>query len=127
MARSVWKQSFPKVINISRNHPNYLSNSGVERVLEKNFIDQTHLLKKKNALKKADLKGGIMPRIYSRSMLILPIHLNKEYRVYNGSQFFRVKVVPEMLRHKFGEFCFTKKTVIHKFNKNKQVSRKNRS
>lgn len=47
-----------------------------------------------------------------KSFEIMPNFVNKEYTVYNGKFFAKVKVLEEMVGHKFGEFCFTKKRLV---------------
>jgi ribosomal protein S19 len=52
--------------------------------------------------------------IWSRNSTILPIFTNKNHLiyVYDGKKFAQVRIVPEMIGHKFGEFCLTRKSQI---------------
>lgn len=62
--------------------------------------------------------------IWSRNSMVLPEYIGKDVQIYNGKNWALRKVVEEMVGHKFGEFCSTKKKTVHKANKIKQASRK---
>lgn len=49
--------------------------------------------------------------IWSRNSTILPFFTHKNYLiyVYDGKKFSQIRIVPEMIGHKFGEFCLTRK------------------
>ena len=63
-------------------------------------------------------------RVWSRSSMILPVQIGKEYKVYNGKNWIPIKVVEDMVGHKFGEFSSTRGKIVHKLNKRKQSTRK---
>ena len=64
-------------------------------------------------------------KVWSRRSMILPIHLEKNFQIYNGKRFIGLKVSKQMVGHKFGEFALTRKRPIHKINKIRQnVKRK---
>lgn len=52
-------------------------------------------------------------RTHLRDMPILPEFVGKTFAVYNGNEFERVEVQPEMLGHYLGEFQLTRKSVEH--------------
>ncbi|MEM4780089.1 MAG: 30S ribosomal protein S19 [Halalkalicoccus sp.] len=52
-------------------------------------------------------------RTHLRDMPIVPAFVNKTFAVYNGQEFERVEVRPEMLGHYLGEFQLTRKSVEH--------------
>lgn len=60
-------------------------------------------------------------KVWSRRSMILPIHLEKNFQIYNGKRFVRLKVSEDMIGHKFGEFALTRRRPIHKINKAKQI------
>ena len=62
----------------------------VEKASEKDFI-KTHL----------------------RDMVILPSFVGKTIGVYNGKEFVPVKIQPEMIGHRLGEFSLTRKYPKH--------------
>jgi small subunit ribosomal protein S19 len=62
--------------------------------------------------------------IWSRRSTVLPIHIEKRFKIYNGKKFIPLKVSPEMIGHKFGEFAITRKKAIHKTNKKKALGKK---
>ena len=62
----------------------------VEEASEKDFI-KTHL----------------------RDMIILPSFVGKTIGVYNGKEFVAVKIQPEMIGHRLGEFSLTRKYPKH--------------
>ena len=52
-------------------------------------------------------------RTHLRDMPIVPAFVNKTFAVYNGQEFERVQVRPEMLGHYLGEFQLTRTSVEH--------------
>jgi len=62
--------------------------------------------------------------IWSRRSMILPIHINKELYVHTGKLFHKIKVIQDMIGHKFGEFARTRKQMAHKTVKLKQGRKK---
>lgn len=63
-------------------------------------------------------------QIWSRRSMILPAHINKEFYVHTGKIFHKIKVVQEMIGHKFGEFARTRKQMAHRSLKLKQGRKK---
>lgn len=95
MSRSIWKGPFSSLKNENRE----LSSS-----------------RKK--------KQSKIVAVWSRSSMVLPEHIGKEFKIYNGKSWALRKIVEEMVGHKFGEFSSTKRKTIHKVHKTKQTSRK---
>ena len=62
--------------------------------------------------------------IWCRNSMILPQDIGKEYKIYNGKTWTLRKVMESMVGHKFGEFSSTRKRVVHKINKKRQISKK---
>jgi small subunit ribosomal protein S19 len=52
-------------------------------------------------------------RTHLRDMPILPSFVGKTFAVYNGQEFERVEVQPEMIGHYLGEFQLTRTSVEH--------------
>ncbi|WP_416840812.1 30S ribosomal protein S19 [Haloferax sp. DFSO52] len=52
-------------------------------------------------------------RTHLRDMPILPEFVGLTFAVYNGQEFERVKVQPEMIGHYLGEFQLTRSSVTH--------------
>ena len=67
---------------------------------------------KKSFLKNSNLENG--KKIWNRSSTILPQYVGKEVQVYTGIRFLRIKILEDMIGHKFGEFASTRKKPIHK-------------
>lgn len=63
-------------------------------------------------------------QIWSRRSMILPAHVNKEFYVHTGKIFHKIKVIQEMIGHKFGEFARTRKQMAHRSLKLKQGRKK---
>jgi small subunit ribosomal protein S19 len=63
-------------------------------------------------------------RVWSRTSMVLPLQIGKEYKVYNGKNWIPVKVVEDMVGHRFGEFSSTRGKTVHKLKKRKQSTRK---
>ncbi len=82
-----------------------------------NFV-QPHLLKKWYAYIKLLKRGIKRPKIKfvcrNRSSLILPHFVGLPFEIYNGQKYVSFVVRKEMVGHKFGEFSYTKKRVVHK-------------
>jgi small subunit ribosomal protein S19 len=53
-------------------------------------------------------------KIWSRRSVILPQFVGKEFMIHNGKTFIPLKVSPDMVGHKIGEFATTRKKAIHK-------------
>ncbi len=71
---------------------------------------QIKLLQK---IRKAKKKGKKVVKTHVRSMIILPEMLGMTIAVYNGKEFIPVRIVPEMIGKRLGEFSPTTKSVKH--------------
>jgi len=75
-------------------------------------VEQEKLLDK--AQEKTEQESANSPiRTHLRDMPVLPSFVNKTFAVYNGNDFERVRVEPEMLGHYLGEFQLTRNSVEH--------------
>lgn len=63
---------------------------------------------------------NIPQKIWSRRSIILPKNIDKSFFIYNGKNWLSLKIKPEMVGHKFGEFAITRKKPIHKSSKKKR-------
>jgi small subunit ribosomal protein S19 len=52
-------------------------------------------------------------RTHLRDMVVLPSFVEKTFAVYNGQEFERVRIQPEMIGHYLGEFQLTRTSVEH--------------
>jgi small subunit ribosomal protein S19 len=64
-----------------------------------------------NDIKKA--KEGDIIKTHCRNMIILPEFIGHRIDVYNGNEFQRVDIQPDMIGHYLGEFALTRKKVKH--------------
>ena len=74
------------------------------------FIDEKiyyNIIEKKNTL------------ICSRNLIITPNLIGLNLFVHNGKNLLKIKIIEDMIGHKFGEFSFTKKKFSFKKKKNK--------
>lgn len=55
----------------------------------------------------------------SKNSIIVPRFVGLKLQIYNGKTFINLKVIEEMLHHKFGEFVNTRKQFTYKKKKNK--------
>jgi len=62
-------------------------------------------------LKKAE-KGKVI-RTHLRDIVVVPQLVGLTIAVHNGKEFVPVKITPEMLGHRLGEFSLTRKKVTH--------------
>ncbi len=53
-------------------------------------------------------------KIFNKNLTILPEYINSVFSVYNGQKFQRIKIVEQMVGHKFGEFINTRKIISRK-------------
>lgn len=47
--------------------------------------------------------------VWSRKSTILPAFVGKILDIYDGKKFISLKITPDMIGHKFGEFCLTRR------------------
>jgi len=89
-----------------------LAKSRVRRALKRGFTGQ-----QKKFLLKIDkkLKGTYKKNLktHCREMIVLPKMIDLEIHVHNGKGFTPVKIMPEMIGHRLGEFVLTRKMVKH--------------
>jgi len=77
------------------------------RSLKRGFTGQ------QESLMKRVKKGEKNIKTHCREMVILPEMLDLTIMVYNGKQFVPVRIQPEMLGHRLGEFALTRSDVSH--------------
>jgi len=58
------------------------------------------------------LKGKQM-KTHDREIVVVPAMVNTTISVYNGKEFMPVKIIPEMMGHRLGEFALTRKEIKH--------------
>ncbi len=83
--------------------------SRIRRTLKRGFTEkQDKLLRDiENA------KSGDPIKTHCRDMVILPSFADHIVTVYNGKEFQRVHIEPNMIGHYLGEFALTRKKVAH--------------
>ena len=54
-----------------------------------------------------------MIRTHTREAVILPGWLGLRFGVHNGKEFKEIKILPEMLGHRLGEYVLSTKRVQH--------------
>jgi small subunit ribosomal protein S19 len=66
-------------------------------------------------IKKAEKKisKNKMPKTHLRDLVIVPQMLDWNIGIHNGKEYVQVKIVPDMLGHRLGEFALTRRTVKH--------------
>lgn len=86
------------------------------RSLKRGFTPmQQKLLKRIEESKKELEKTGKSKPIktHCRDMIILPNMIDVTFGVHNGKEFVIVKITPEMIGHRLGEFSLTRRKVQH--------------
>jgi small subunit ribosomal protein S19 len=58
-------------------------------------------------------KEGDLIRTHCRNMIVLPSFVGLNLLIYNGREFERVNILPQMIGHYLGEFALTRKKVKH--------------
>lgn len=74
---------------------------------------QRKLLDRVRRVRAEGKKEKAFIRTHCRDMVILPEMVGLKFGVYNGKEFVRVEVRPEMIGHRLGEFARTRKKVTH--------------
>lgn len=114
MSRSIWKAPYSRVQIIQDRATSLFSPT---ESLEKDHTQKGRTLPSKKSV--VSLQSSCT-KIWSRAFVITPSDLLKRYAVYNGKKWVEVKVVEQMIGHRFGEFCSTRQVTLHKVNKQKQ-------
>ena len=86
------------------------------RSLKRGFTPmQKKLLKKiEKARDEFEKTGKLKPiKTHCRNMIILPKMVDLLFGIHNGKEFITVKIKPEMIGHRLGEFTLTRKRVQH--------------
>lgn len=86
------------------------------RSLKRGFTPmQEKLLKKiEKERKEFEKTGKLKPiKTHCRNMIVLPIMVDLLFGIHNGKEFVTVKIMPEMIGHRLGEFTLTRKRVQH--------------
>jgi len=52
-------------------------------------------------------------RTHDRELVIVPKMIDWTIKIHNGKEFVPVKILPEMIGHRLGEFAITRKKVEH--------------
>ncbi len=79
------------------------------RTILRNFQVEENFLKKCR-----DLASKDKPiRTHLRDIIIVPQMVNMNIFVHNGKEFAMVKIVPDMIGHRLGEFAPTRKQIKH--------------
>ncbi len=81
----------------------------VRRKIKRGFTENELKFIKK--VEKASEKDFI--KTHLRDMIVLPSFVGKTIGVYNGKEFVPVKIQPEMIGHRLGEFSLTRKYPKH--------------
>jgi small subunit ribosomal protein S19 len=76
------------------------------RKLKRGFTQEEEKILKK-------LRRNNTVKTHCRDMIILPEMVGKVIQVYNGKEFVRIEVKPEMIGHRFGEFAITRTFLKH--------------
>ena len=75
---------------------------------------QKKLLMKLRAARKQQRKGkDVVVKTHCRDMVVLPEMVDLTVAIHNGKDFTRVKILPQMIGHVFGEFSVTTRRVSH--------------
>ena len=101
--------SLEELKNLSMDELLPLLPSRIRRTLTRGLtVKQDKLLQD---IEKAE--AGDQIRTHCRDMPILPSFIGRTVMVYNGKEFQRVDIEPEMIGHYLGEFALTRQKVKH--------------
>ncbi|KXB02551.1 30S ribosomal protein S19 [candidate division MSBL1 archaeon SCGC-AAA261D19] len=74
---------------------------------------QKKLLERVQKVREEGNSESAFIRTHCRDMVVLPEMVGLKFGVYDGSDFKRIEVEPEMIGHRLGEFALTRKKVTH--------------
>ncbi len=80
-----------------------------KRTILRNFDVIERFVKK---CKKCQEKGKAI-RTHLRDLIIVPEMVGLTIHIHNGKEFVPIRILPEMLGHRLGEFALTRKQVKH--------------
>lgn len=104
-------KSIEELLDISMDELAELLTARQRRSLKRGFTEeQVKLLKK---IREAKKKGKKVVKTHVRDMIVLPEMFGLTISVYNGKEFIPVRVSPEMIGKRLGEFSPTTKSVKH--------------
>ncbi|MDE1860195.1 MAG: 30S ribosomal protein S19 [Candidatus Micrarchaeota archaeon] len=81
------------------------------RAIKRNGILYKRLLAKIDHMKKAGVTKPV--RTHVREAVILPAWVGMSFAVYDGKQYQEMRIAPEMIGHRLGEYVYTVKRVVH--------------
>jgi len=105
-----------ELMNMSMDELAELLPARARRSLKRGFTPAQRILLEKviEARRKLDEEcKEIVIKTHVRDMIVLPIMVGLTIAVHNGKEFVPVKIVPEMIGHRLGEFAPTTKIVKH--------------
>ncbi|MDP8002755.1 MAG: 30S ribosomal protein S19 [Caldisphaera sp.] len=122
--RPEWKRfkyrgkSLEEIFNMPMDELANLFPSRSRRSLNRGFTSsQKILLSKIRALRKEmqqdPSKVNVVIKTHVRDLVILPEMLGLTIAVHNGKEFVPIKITPEMLGHRLGDFSHTTRAVRH--------------
>nr|WP_083790809.1 30S ribosomal protein S19 [Methanothermus fervidus] len=83
------------------------------RSLKRGFPPRHKKVLEKIRKYKRENKTDKIIKTHCRDLIILPEMVGLTFGVYNGKEFVKVKIKPEMIGHYLGEFAPTRKKVEH--------------
>ncbi|AFH42506.1 30S ribosomal protein S19 [Fervidicoccus fontis] len=114
---SEWKNfryrgiKFDKLIEISMDELVSLFPARERRSITRGFTpEQIRFLQK---IRRGKKEGKKVIKTHLRNMIVLPEMIGLTIAVYNGKEFIPVRITPEMLGKRLGEFAPTTKSVKH--------------
>lgn len=85
--------------------------SRIRRTLKRGLTSEQNKLLQD--IKNAKEKEEDVIKTHCRDMIVLPEFIGHIIHVYNGKEFQRVNIQPQMIGHYLGEFALTRKKVKH--------------
>jgi len=78
------------------------------RSISRGFTDR-----QKKLLEKIKQEPDEFHKTHERDMVIIPSMIDAKLGIFNGKEFIRVTITPEMLGYRLGEFSLTRQRVRH--------------
>ncbi len=108
-------KTLEELLNMSLDEFAQLLPARQRRSLQRGFTKaQIKLLARiREVIKNPELAKKAVIKTHVRDMIILPEMVGLTIAVYNGKEYIPVKITPEMIGHRLGEFSPTTKKVTH--------------
>lgn len=118
MTRSQWKIRIPTLLPQSKKS-SFARPEGVDILPTSIWVDHTSVnkinLQQSQEISEPAKQNSYSPiKLWSRASQISPELVGWSIQIHQGKQMIRLRIIPEMIGHRLGEFAKTRRAGIHK-------------